>query len=462
MKLARLKMFYVVLIVVFTMSVSILYASGKEKVSGKVETKGITEPTSKVTLNFWHQDWPGGINWMRTYVGKFNTEHPNIHVNLIPVPFDQLYAKLIPSVAQGNEPALMFGYSDWVYGKDVSKLFYPLTPTLFSIEKFKSYFYKPTLRSVIGSDGQAYGLPIGTGSNGFGFVYHKDLFKKAGIDPKSIKSWDDIKKAAKKLTIYNPDGSIKRSGILFSYTETANAFLDMIQMQGARDKLLNMKTHVWNFNIPEAKRAMELFKWFVDNKVYDPHSGDPFTAFPNKLGAMLLIGPWDVGATMTDFPELDVGYILMPPFPNKNTKLVLGSVVSYFDLFVSKRLTGDKRNAALIFIRDLMQKPAGYFDIAFYHKPPFWVGSVCNKNYISELEKRPSDKMNQYSQTALEVTKVGLPAVNTLDTKISEPVLIRQVLYPAMQSVFLGERSIDEMLGYISSYLTNQEKQLAE
>ncbi len=170
---------------------------------------------------------------------------------------------------------------------------------------------------------------------------------RPGCHAADIKSWDDLKAAAKKLTVYNSDGTIKRSGILFTYTEAANALLDMIQMQGARDKLFDKKTNTWNFNIPEAKKALETFKWFVDNKSFDPQSGDSFQSFPNKLGAMLLIGPWNVGGIMTKFPELRVGYLLMPPFPTAKDKLVLGSVVSYGTYFVSRRLKGDKLNGAL-------------------------------------------------------------------------------------------------------------------
>ena len=462
MKHSHLKPVSKVILVLLSLVLFFVFFAGKDKEVAVEEAVEVTEPTSAVTIDFWHQDWPGGINWMTAYVTKFNNRHENITVNLIPVPFDELFAKLIPSIAQGNEPALMFGYSDWVYGKDVSKLFYPLTPTLFSVSEFKSYIYEAAMIGVIGSDGEVYGLPVATGANAFGFVYHKDLFKKAGIDASKIKSWDDLKAAAKKLTVYNSDGSIKRSGVLFSYTETANSFLDMIQMQGARDKMLNPQSHEWNLNIPEARKAMETFKWFVDNKVYDPQAGSPFTTFPNKIGAMLLIGPWDVGASMTDFPELDVGYFLMPPFPTSGDKLVLGSVISYFDLFTSKRLTGDERNAALLFIKDLMTMPEEYFDIAFYQKPPFWVGAVCNQNYVAELSSRPASEMNSFSMTALDATKTGLPAVNTLDTKIPEPILIRQAIYPEMESVFLGKKSVDKMLNDLTDYLTGQEKALAE
>jgi ABC-type glycerol-3-phosphate transport system substrate-binding protein len=462
MKHLRIKAIMMLVLILVSLSAVLVLTAGKDKEEAMEGPMEITEPTKKVTLNWWFQDWAGGVGWMNEYVVVFEKNHPNIDLNFIPVPFNDLYAKMIPSIAQGNEPEIMYGYDEWLVGKDASKLFYPLTPTIMSVSEFKDHIYEATLKNVTGSDGNVYGLPFLTGANAFGFVYHKDLFRQAGIDATKIKSWDDLKAAAKKLTKYNADGSIQRSGILFSYTEAANAFLDMIQMQGAGNKMFSLSALEWNFKIPEAKKAMQTFQWFVDNNIYDPKAGDPFTTFPNKLGAMLLIGPWDVGLAMTQFPELEVGYILMPPFPTANTDLVLGSVVSYGSLMISKRVEGDTRNAALIFIRDIMTKPIELYDISFYKKPPFWVGAVCNKKYIKELMSRSGSEMNEFSQTCLTATNKGLPAIKTLETKISEPILIRQVIHPEMENVFLGNKTIDEMLDYITSYLTSQEKQLAE
>jgi len=424
--------------------------------------KAIPEPKSKVKLDWWYQDWSGGINWIKEYVPVFEKKHPNVAINVIPISFNDLYAKFIPSIAQGNEADILFGYDEWVVGKDVSKLFTPLTPTLMTKEEFKQYIYTPPLKNVTAKDGNIYGVPAITGANAFGFAYHKDLFQAAGLDAGKIKSWDDLKAASKKLSVYNADGTIKRSGVLFTYTEAANALLDMIQMQGARDKVFNKQANTWNFNIPEAKKALETFKWFVDNKTFDPQSGDYATSFPNKIGAMLLIGPWNVGSVMTQFPELNVGYILMPPFPTAKDKLVLGSVVSYATYFASKRLKGDKLNGALLLLKEIMTNPAEYADIPFYKKPPYWVGAVCLKKYIDELAKRPAGKMNEFAQTALTATQKGLPAINTLETRIAEPILIRDVIHPEMMNVFLGKKSVDEALSYMTDYLTKQEKQLAQ
>jgi len=417
--------------------------------------------SKKVTITWWTQSWSGGDAWNKLWLPQFEKRHPDIHINWMALPFEELNAKLIPAVAMGKEPPIMFGYDEWVAGKDVSKLFLPLSPDPYTVDRWKELIYPAALKNVTGPDGNIYGLPNSTGANAFGFIYHKDLFREAGINAEAIKSWDDLKEAAKKLTVYNPDGSIKRSGILFSYTEAANTLLDMIQMQGARDKLFNPRTKEWNFNIPEAKRAMETLKSFVDEKIYDPRSGDPATSFPNKIGAMLDQGPWGVGANMTSYPELEVSFFMMPPYPTADTKLVVGSVISYGVRFFSKRLSGAKKEAAFTFLKEFTETPENYYDINFYHKPPFWVGVVLNKKYMETLRAKPKDETNEYTRIALLATDVGMPAVNTLETKISEPILIRSAIFPEMQKVFLGKESIDDMLKYLTKYLTRREKELA-
>ena len=46
-------------------------------------------------------------------------------------------------------------------------------------------------------NGKVYGVPMHTAQ--VGFFYNKDLFAKAGVDASSIKTWDDLLGAVKKL-----------------------------------------------------------------------------------------------------------------------------------------------------------------------------------------------------------------------------------------------------------------------
>ncbi|MBC7333525.1 MAG: extracellular solute-binding protein [Actinobacteria bacterium] len=434
-------------------------ATSTEETTAVEETakvSGVKAPEKEVTIDYWWQDWAGGTAWMKEWIPVFEEKYPTIKINLIPLPFEELNTKIFPSIAAGNEADVMMLYDEWLLDKDPSKVFGPITPQLYTIEDISKICFASALGRVTGSDGEVYGAPICTGANAAGILIHKDLFDEAGIDPSTIKTWDDVKEAAKALTKYKADGSIERSGILFTYTETANLFLDVIAAQGAGGKLLNSETGEWNFNIPEAKNSLELLKWFVDEKLSDPASGDPFTSFPNKLGAMLLIGPWALGAWGEQYPDLKLDYIPMPKYPGTDKNV--HTVVSWATLAVSKRLEGDKRNAALLYIKEVLENPE-FFNIPF--TKGYWVGVPGSQpylEYVTELSKEGKAPTRQ-AEIAANVASSYVPSINLLPTKISEPELIRTIIYPELENVFLGRKTVDEALSYLTNTLTAKEQE---
>ncbi len=434
-------------------------AAAEEAPTEEAEVAGITAPESEVTIDIWFQEWAGGQAWIEAWTPKFEELYPNIKVNLIFLPFEELNTKIFPAIAAGNEADLMMFYDDWVAGKDISKIFAPITPDLYSTDEVGNIIFEAASGKITGSDGNFYGVPWGTGANAAGILIHKDLFDEAGIDQASIQTWDDVKDASKKLAKYNDDGSIERSGIIFTYTEAANLFLDVIVGQGAGEKLLNSETGEWNFNIPEAKNSLELLNWFVDEKVFDPTSGDPFTSFPNKLAAMLVIGPWSLGAWGDQYPDLKLDYMYMPKYPGVDKNV--HSVVSWACMAVSKRLEGDKRNAALLYIKEMLENPE-FYDIPFTNG--YWVGVPGSKTYVDSVVKLAAEgnAPTRAAEIAATVASEYVPSIDLLQTKISEPELIRTVIYPELQNVFLGDKTMDEVLDYLTTTLTVKEQELLE
>lgn len=421
------------------------------------EVAGIEAPESEVTIDLWFQDWAGGKAWMEAWTPKFEEKYPTIKVNLIFLPFEELNTKIFPSIAAGNEADLMMFYDEWLLAKDASKIFGPITPQLYSRAGIGEATFESALVRVTGSDGEIYAVPFATGANAAGILIHKDLFDEAGIDPESIETWDDVKDATKKLAKYKDDGSIERSGIIFTYTEAANLFLDIIVEQGAGEKLLNSETGEWNFNIPEAKNSLELLKWFVDEKVFDPASGDPFTSFPNKLAAMLVIGPWSLGAWGDQYPDLELDYIYMPKYPGVDKNV--HTVVSWACMAVSKRLEGEKRDAALLYIKEMLENPE-FYDIPFING--YWVGVPGSKLYIDALVKLAAEgnAPTRNAEIAATVASAYIPSIDLLPTKVTEPELIRAIIFPELQSVFLGDKTVDEALEYMTTTLTTKEQEL--
>ncbi len=447
----------IIAILMLVLGLSIAWAGGEketEQAPGSAP-EGIQVPAGEVELDMWFQDWSGGVKWHQEFIGVFMKKYPNIKINLIPIPFEELNTKLIPSIAQGNEADIMYGYSDWIENLDVSKLFLRLSPDLYTMEAFKQAVSPASLKPGTGKDGELYVFSQLTGGNGFGFCIHTDLFKEAGIDPASVKTWDDLKKAAKALTVYNDDGSIQRSGILLNQPiGVANVFFDLIVAQGARDKLYNRETGEWNFNIPEAKRAMELLYSFVDDKTMDVHVGDVFTAFPNKLGAMIVGGPWTVGSFGTDYPELDLDYLVIPEFQG-NKRVV--SQIQWASFMLSKRLKGDKKNAAMLFLKEMIENPE-YFNIPYENG--YWFGVSANKDYLAYAKNLLDEgTASKNIEIAHRVGTSYLAAIDTLDFRVVATDLLRNIITPEMQKVWLGDQTIDGMLAYLTKYVTNKEQE---
>ena len=463
-KILKMSMLFLVVVLIVSFS---LFGCKKEAVPAEevaeeapaeeAEAAGVIVPEGEVSIDLWFQDWAGGKSWIEAWEPVFEEIYPTINVNLTFLPFEELNTKIFPAIAAGNEADLMMFYDEWLLGKDASKVFAPITPDLYNANEIGEVTFKSALSRLTGSDGEVYGLPWGTGANAAGILIHKDLFDEAGIDPTSIQTWDDVKDATKKLTVYNDDGSIARSGIVFTYTETANLFLDLIVGQGAGKELFNSETGEWNFNIPEAKNALELLKWFVDEKVFDPQSGDPFTSFPNKLTAMLVAGPWTLGAWGDQYPDLKLDYIYMPKYPGLDKNV--HTVVSWACMGVSKRLEGEKRNAALLFLKEMMENPE-FYDIPFTNG--FWVGVPGSKAYVGSVVKLAAEgnAPTKEAEIAATIASNYVPSIDLLLTEISEPELIRAVIFPELQSVFIGDKTVDEVLDYLTTTLTRIEQEL--
>lgn len=81
-----------------------------------------------------------------------------------------------------------------------------------SSEKWISNAFKGTLDTVT-IDGKVYGMPVAT--EGYGLIYNKDILDKAGIDPKSIDTFDKLKAAFETLDSKKADLGIDN---VVSYT----------------------------------------------------------------------------------------------------------------------------------------------------------------------------------------------------------------------------------------------------
>lgn len=124
-------------------------------------------------------------------VSDYESTHKNVTINVQTVGGGQDYGAALKSkFASGQEPAIynIGGPQDTIDWK--GKL------EDLSDQPWVSKAYDGTLDAAK-SDGKLYGMPFDL--EGYGFIYNKTLFKKAGIDPSSIKTFSDLEKAVQTL-----------------------------------------------------------------------------------------------------------------------------------------------------------------------------------------------------------------------------------------------------------------------
>lgn len=159
--------------------------------------------------------------------------------------------------------------------------------------------YAPGPKAAATYQGKLYGLQ--PGANTIVIFYNKDILKKAHVQPP--KTWDELKSAAKKLTVG------KQYGFAFNATadyEGAWQFLPPMWTNGGDET---------NLTSPQVAEALQLWKDLVDDgsaskSVINWSQADVNDQFVAGKAAMMLNGPWQIPTL--DAKKINYGVV---PFP---------------------------------------------------------------------------------------------------------------------------------------------------
>ena len=193
------------------------------------ETK-IADPGASVsgTVELWHFFAEREATAIDQVVKDFEASHPNIKVT---VKSGQDDSKVTQAIGAGNGPDVGLSYSTDIVGKFCSSgAWVDLTPYI-SRDKVDLNQLNATTRSYTEFGGKRCAMPFL--ADAYGMFYNKDLFAKAGITapPKTL---DELAEDAKKLTVKNPDGSLKTVGYLPLSDFYENAPAHMAPATGAK------------------------------------------------------------------------------------------------------------------------------------------------------------------------------------------------------------------------------------
>ncbi|HEX6287819.1 MAG TPA: sugar ABC transporter substrate-binding protein [Herpetosiphonaceae bacterium] len=127
---------------------------------------------------------------------RFNQLFPNAKLTFEPVPAE--YETTITAGFSGGNAPDVFLLNGQLMGTLAPQgLLLPLDDTMSQVGRAADDYYE-SLISLYQADGKTYGLP--KDFNPLVLFVNTDLAQKAGVDPASVKTWNDLRDAAKKMT----------------------------------------------------------------------------------------------------------------------------------------------------------------------------------------------------------------------------------------------------------------------
>lgn len=274
--------------------------------------------TASGDITFWHFFTAREAGAIDAVVKDFQTSHPNIRVK---VQSGQDDDKMTQAIAAGNGPDVGLSYSTDIVGKFCnSGAWRDLAPYI-SRDKVNLDDIPATVRSYTEFRGKRCTMPFL--NDAYGIYYNKAMFTAAGLTgpPKTL---DELTEAAKKLTQFNPDGSLKVVGFdpLFGYYE--NSAAHFAPMTGAKWLSEDGKSAIgadpaWQQLLTWQKSLVD---WYGLAKLtkFNASLGEEFSAenaFEKGKVAINLDGEWRIAFLADEAPNLAYGVAPIPVAADK-------------------------------------------------------------------------------------------------------------------------------------------------
>jgi multiple sugar transport system substrate-binding protein len=358
-------------------------------------------------------------------VDRFTKVFPNVKVTLEPIPTD--YDTAIKAGVSGNtvqDVFLLDGELMGALGSNGQLL--ALDDALTASGAQTSDYYDP-LVNIYQLDGKTYGIP--KDFNSLVVFINDDMAQKASVDPASIKTWDDLKAAAQKMT--TGDGPSKTFGMCLNPD---------IQRYGA-SILQNGNPIIQDnkavFNDAQGVAAIDFWYGFKQDGTGELYKemgkGWCGEAFSGKNAAMVVEGGWIIpfladpanGAT-------DLKYTAIPlPIPTGGKP----ATWLFTNAFAANAKTQYPNAAAalVLFLTSAMNEQA-------------LVPSGLAQPSLKSLASDPYFTDNPVQKVLVEQGATGQLADSVLGGPIHKGDVIDALNKDAMEPIFLGAMTTQEAL----------------
>jgi multiple sugar transport system substrate-binding protein len=285
------------------------------------------EPEGPVTITFWHA-YNADVEAKyldETLIPAFESEHPNIDVQSVLVPYDQFRRKLLIALSGGTAPDLARVDILWVPELADQGALANLEEVLPDFAAYAEQFLPGPLSTNL-YNGKHYGLPLDTNTRVL--IYNKDMFTAAGIGaaPTTI---DEFLAACEKIKTLGADKYCFADG--GTYAWAVNPWIWSFGGDVTDPDITKASGY---FNGPDTVAAYQFLKDSLDKGFIHPGIAgggvDAWGGFAQDQIAMLLEGPWFPPLFGSQFPEKDYGMALMPAGKGGSVSVVGGEDIVLF------------------------------------------------------------------------------------------------------------------------------------
>lgn len=248
----------------------------------------------------------------------FMAENPNVKIEFIGTPMNDMYSKLTTMATGGQLPDIFTNSPEFSSQADDLGIVEPLDDLLG--KDYVAGFEKATLDQAYVKDSLQF-APFFTIPTGL--LYRKDLLEAAGL--KAPQSWEEFVNVAQKLTVdENKDGTPERYGFAMVGSNNGSGgsrFIPVMRTFGAEEIRQENGTYVTDFGTPEAAEAFKLYGDLVNKyKVVPPGPfqtsyGEAVSLMASDKAAMMITGPHSIGAITAQNPAL-AGKLAGVPLPH--------------------------------------------------------------------------------------------------------------------------------------------------
>ncbi|OME79088.1 ABC transporter substrate-binding protein [Paenibacillus sp. FSL A5-0031] len=405
--------------IMVTLMISILAACGGTNNNGKKNEDGSEPAAEKVKLSLWHNFTGDDLRaqTMRSIIQQFQTDHPNITLDIQAIPPDG-YKTRLKTVAAADEMPDVFILSNGSMTQEFSagKLIQPVNELIDSHKEWKEGFM-PNSFDAFTVDGNIYSAPMGLSPTSI-LYYNKTILEENGLTVP--KTWDELLNAinvlkGKNITpiaLGNKAAWLAQSSIFSSLADRVTGtewFLKAASQDGAA------------FTDPEFVQALTYMQQLGTAGAFQ----DGFNAIDNTQmeqmfaqgkAAMMIDGGWALSNLASNASEdalKAMGATVLPSIPGgKGDPNSLSGVVGV-GMGLGKDAIGPKKDAAFELIYAMSGPEAQKRTLESNQLVSYKV--ELDKSKVSPIFSEVYELVNSVKMTPVydgKLTSAGAEAVN--------------------------------------------------